>query len=173
MALKIIAAIGLNSELGRNNKLLVKQKEDLSRFEKLTTGHLLIMGRETHESILRYRGGAPLDNRKHIVLTGNPDYQSTHEDVYIYSSVKDVLHDYKEYGEDEDVWVCGGAQIYNQFLPYVDEIYLTTFHKVFPDADTFFPQFEISEWDIISNESFGKDENNQYDYNFVTYKRKQ
>lgn len=165
--IKLVAAIDLNSSLGYKNKLLTKQKADQKQFKKLTLNNTIVLGRNTFESILRYRSGKPLADRKHIVLTSSkllPQY----DNVVYYDSVEDILNDFAH----EDLYICGGEEVYRQFLPHADEIHLTIFHTVFPEFDTVFPSIKHQEWDCPSNVPHGKDEDNQFNYNFVVYKRK-
>ncbi|MET3508289.1 dihydrofolate reductase [Halalkalibacter oceani] len=173
MPIKMIAAIDLNGNLGYKGELLTtNQKADLKHFKELTTNKLIVMGRTTFDSILRYNNGKSLSNRTHIVLSNNESYSTNQDNCFVYHSINDVLHDYNEYGNNEDVWVIGGEQIYTQFLPHVDEIHLTIFHNVFEEVDAYFPLIDLKDWTISSNESYGKDEQNEFDYNFVTYRRK-
>lgn len=167
----MIASIGLNSELGKDNKLLVKHSKDLKRFKELTLNKTIVVGRKTFESILNYNDGKPLPNRTHIILSKNKS-KSFNPDCYVYNSVQDLLIDYFVNRKYEEIWVCGGESIYKEFLPYANEIYLTIFHKKFPEADTYFPPFRIEEWEVKENIHHQGDNEIAFGYNFVVYKRK-
>ncbi|MGG0308196.1 dihydrofolate reductase [Priestia megaterium] len=167
MSISLIAAISETNQLGYKNGLLAHLPNDLKYFKKMTEGKIVVMGRNTFESI-----GHKLPKRTNIILTRDENYQ-TDEDVYVYNSVKDVLHEYKNYGEGEvDVMIIGGEQVYTEFLPYADTIYLTRIHHTFDNADTFFPKMNMEEWKRVAYEVRYEDADNDYDYTFLTYKRK-
>lgn len=148
--LSLIAAIGKNRELGRENKLIFDLKKDMAHFKEKTFGHVVIMGRKTFESI-----GRALPNRVNIVVSRDKEFK-THHEVKIVSSVEKALDLAKKY-EEEEVFVIGGAQIYEAFLPYADKLYLTIVDKNVNDADAFFPEYENDFKKIIS--SIGNEEN--------------
>lgn len=133
MTISIIAAIGKNRELGKNNKLLWHIPEDMKRFKQLTTGHPVIMGRKTFESI-----GRPLPNRTNIVVTR--DKKLTIKECIVVTSLEDAILEAKKFNTNE-VFIIGGAQIYIQALPLASKLHLTLVDKEQPDADTFFPEF--------------------------------
>ena len=115
--LSIIVAKAKNNIIGKNNRLLWSLPEDLKRFKELTTGHIIIMGRKTFDSL-----GRVLPNRKHIVFTQNPDFKIDNENVEVVHSMLEI----KEYIDDENEnFVIGGAMIYNLLLPYTKKIYVT------------------------------------------------
>ena len=112
--LSIIVAKAKNNIIGKNNRLLWSLPEDLKRFKELTTGHIIIMGRKTFDSL-----GRVLPNRKHIVFTQNPDFKIDNENVEVVHSMLEI----KEYIDDENEnFVIGGAMIYNLLLPYTKKI---------------------------------------------------
>lgn len=160
----LIACVDLANGLGKDNDLLVKLPSDLKRFKKLTSNNVIVMGRKTYESI-----GKPLPNRTNIVLTRDEDY-NPHPDVYVYHNINDVLHEHQEYGEGRELFIIGGQQIYEQFLPYANKIYLTVVPNAFK-ADTFFPELYEEEWELESYESFPSDEDNSHNHIFVKYNR--
>lgn len=133
----IVVAIGRNRELGYEGKLLWHIPEDLKRFKALTMGHPIIMGRKTFESILGYLG-KPLPGRTNIVVTRDPAY--AHDGVLVAGSLEEALAKAKEL-DDEEIHIGGGAQLYEQALPYVDKLYLTLVDDA-PRADAFFPEYE-------------------------------
>ena len=161
--LSIIVAKAKNNVIGKNNRLLWELPEDLKRFHELTTGHVIIMGRKTFESL-----GKVLPNRKHIVFTNNPDFKIENENVKIIHSMLEI----QEYIEDKNEnFVIGGAMIYNLLMPYVTKLYVTQINKDF-EGDTFFPRIDEEKWKEIERISGMKDENNKFNYEFVTYERK-
>lgn len=153
MIVSIIAAIGKNRELGKNNKLLWDIPEDLNHFRSITAGHAVIMGRKTHESI-----GRVLPKRINIVITRDANYIS--EGCEICSSLDEALNLAEKSGETE-VFVIGGGEIYKQAIGLVDKLYLTVVDSTF-DADTFFPEY--SGFNRVISEEKHKDAN--YSYTF-------
>lgn len=139
-----VVAIGKNRELGKDNQLLWHIPDDLKRFKELTLGHPLIMGRKTFESILGYTQGKPLPGRTNIVVSRHPDEMmeivSPSSDVIVVSSLEDAIAKGRELDEKE-VHIGGGAQIYEQALPYIDKLYLTLIEDE-KEADSFFPPYE-------------------------------
>jgi dihydrofolate reductase len=158
MILSIIVALGENNEIGKDGKLLCHLPADLKRFKEITWGHTVIMGRKTFESLPQ----RPLPNRKNIVLSRNRDLEIEG------ATVRRTLNSALVYLLNEnEVFIIGGAQIYDQILPIVDKIYLTKIHAVFPDADAFFPPLSTVNWKEIKRETFPADENNPYSYSFI------
>lgn len=160
--LSIIVAKAKNNIIGKNNKLLWSLPEDLKRFKKLTTGHTIIMGRKTFDSL-----GRVLPNRKHIVFTQNPDFKVEDENVEIVHSMLEI----KQYIDDENEnFVIGGAMIYNLLLPYTKKMYVTEINQDF-EGDAFFPKINLEDWKIIEREKGIKNEKNNLEYEYVTYER--
>ena len=133
-----VAAIGRNRELGKGGKLLWHIPDDLKRFNALTRGHPLIMGRKTFESILGYTQGKPLPGRTNIVVTRDADWK--YEDVIVVGSLEEGIAKAKDL-DAEEIHVGGGAQIYEQALPHIDKLYLTLVDDE-KEADSFFPPYE-------------------------------
>ena len=158
----IIAAIGLNNELGKDNDLIWHLPADLKRFKKVTTGHAIIMGRKTFESI-----GKPLPNRRSIIITRNILYKK--EGCEVVHSLEDAI---KLIQDQEHAFIIGGAQIYREAIEkkLVDQLDITKVHQNF-EADVFFPTLELSSWEEISEETFLPDDKNKYTYSFLSYKR--
>jgi dihydrofolate reductase len=159
----IVVAIGKNRAIGKENKLLWQIPDDLKRFKQLTIGHPVIMGRKTFESIFAMRQ-KPLPERANIIITrspaelaGNPAY--TFENVLLASSVEEAIEKAKELDQKE-IFIIGGAQIYEQALPFVDKIYLTLIDDE-QEGDSFFPPYEK----IFTKKTF---EENR-DYNGLKY----
>lgn len=128
MSIILIAAFDQERGLGKDNQLLFHLKEDLKRFRALTTGHTVVMGRKTFES-LPY----PLPERRNVILTRNTRYK--HSGCEVVTSPDDILAKYRA---DDRIFIIGGAQIYEQFLPYATDLYLTQVFRKF-EADAFFP----------------------------------
>ncbi|MCX6765545.1 MAG: dihydrofolate reductase [Candidatus Moranbacteria bacterium] len=153
--ISIIAAIAeKNRAIGKDNKLLWHIPEDLRRFKNLTTGHAIIMGQKTFESL-----GKPLPNRTNIVISNNPDFNP--QNVIVTRSIEESLKKAREI-EKEEIFICGGGLIYRQFLLLADKLYLTIIEGNF-EADTFFPDY--SEFSKIVKEEKSSDE--KYNYKFV------
>ena len=160
--LSIIVAKGKNNIIGKDNKLVWSLPADMKRFRELTTGHVIIMGRKTFESL-----GKILPNRKHVVFTQNPDFKVDDENVQIVHSMLEI----KEYiDNDEENFVIGGAMIYSLLMPHVTKMYVTEINKDF-EGDTFFPKINLDIWKETRREKGTQDEDNKFDYDFVTYER--
>jgi dihydrofolate reductase len=154
----MIAAIGEGRALGKNNDLLWRIPDDLKRFKTLTTGHVLVMGRKTFESI-----GKPLPNRTSVVVTRDGNW--SHEGVVVASSIKEALK--KARAIDPEVFVIGGGQIYEQALPFTDRLCLTLIDAT-KEADIYFPEYE----DIFTKVTFHEDrEHEGLKYKWVDLER--
>lgn len=161
--LSIIVAKAKNNTIGKDNKLLWNIPDDLKRFKELTINHNIIMGRKTFESI-----GRILPNRKHIIFSQNPDFKIDNENIEIVHSMLQI----QQYIEDENEnFVIGGAMIYNLLMPYVTKMYVTEIDKDF-EGDTVFPRINTEVWQEVSREDGPKDEENDFKYQYVVYKRK-
>ena len=159
--LSIIVAKAKNNVIGKNNEIIWKLPTDMKRFKDLTTGHVIIMGRKTFESI-----GRVLPNRKHIIFSQNPDFKVEDENVEIVHSMLQI----QQYIEDENEnFVIGGAMIYNLLMPYVNKMYITQIDKEF-EGDAFFPRVDSEKWEEI--ERLPQINENGINYEFITYKRK-
>ena len=158
----IIAAIGRNNELGKNNDLIWHLPADLKRFKKVTTRHTIIMGRNTFESI-----GKPLPNRRSIIITRNKEYQQ--EGCLVVHSLEEALDIVKD---EEQAFVIGGAQIYKEVMGknLAHRLDITKVHSDF-DADVYFPEISSENWTLESQENFFSDEKNKYDYSFESYSK--
>lgn len=159
--LTIIAAIANNNALGKDNQLIWHLSADLKRFKKLTTGHHIIMGRKTFESI-----GKPLPNRTTIIITRNKDYKQ--KDCLVADSLESAI---KMVKNDSSPYIIGGAQIYKEAISIVDKLDITYVHHDF-EADVFFPKIDLSIWKETSRKSFKPDDKNKYNYSFISYIRK-
>ena len=160
--LSIIVAKAKNNTIGKDNQLLWHLSDDLKRFKKLTTGHTIIMGRKTFDSL-----GRVLPNRKHIVFTQNPDFKVNDENVEVVHSMLQI----QEYIEnEEEAFVIGGAVIYNLLMPYAKKMYITEIDKEF-DGDVFFPRIDEEKWKEVSREKGPEDGKNDFVYAYVTYEK--
>jgi len=155
--IKIIVAMSNNRFIGNNNELIWKLSSDLKRFKELTTGHPVVMGRKTYESI-----GRPLPNRRNIIITRNLEYEV--EGCETVSSLEEAL-----LLTNNNCFIIGGGEIYKQSLEVADKIYLTLVHKDF-EGDTSFPELG-KEWATIDTKDFEADEKNEYNYSFIEYDR--
>lgn len=146
--------------IGVDNTLPWRLPADLRHFRQLTTGHHVIMGRRNYESI-----GRPLPERINIVVTRNSAYQAP--GCRVRHSLEEALDDT---GDDPEVFVIGGAEIYRQALPRADRIYLTLVHAQVP-GDTYFPEFDRGEWKEVRRTRHEADEKNPYACSFTVYDR--
>ena len=160
--LSIVVAKAKNNIIGKDNKIIWNLPEDLKHFKKLTTGHNIIMGRKTFESL-----GRVLPDRKHIIFSQNPDFKVRDENVEV---VHSLLQIQELIEEEEENFVIGGAMIYNLLMPYVSKIYVTEINEEF-EGDAFFSKINNEVWKETSREKGIKDENNKLDYEFVIYER--
>jgi dihydrofolate reductase len=158
--LSLIAAVSENRVIGANNTLPWHLPDDLKRFRSLTTGHAVIMGRRNYESI-----GKPLPQRKNIVLTRDPHYHAS--GCIVVHSLTDAL---AAAGDDPEVFIIGGAELYRQTLGMADRIYLTRVHA-HVSGDTFFPEFDAMEWRETSREDRPPDDRHPHPYSFLTLDR--
>lgn len=158
--LSIIAAVNESYVIGKDNKLPWHIPDDLKRFKKLTTGKTIVMGRKTFESL-----PGVLPNRKHIIITENMSYTYDSDNVEIVHNIKDIL---KYKNSEDDVFIIGGGKIYAEFLPYCEKLYLTKVHSN-QTGDTYFPKFDINNYEIIENEDH---ESNNIKYSFLTLQLK-
>lgn len=131
MAISMIAAVGKNRELGKNNDLIWHFKEDMKFFRETTTGNTVVMGRKTFESLPH-----ALPNRRNVVITSNKNYSA--EGAEVASSLEEAL----ELTKNDNVFIIGGGKIYSEFLKYADKLYLTEIDAQCEDADTFFPEID-------------------------------
>lgn len=158
--ISIIVAIAENGVIGDKNALLWNIKEDMRRFRTTTTGHPVVMGRKTFESI-----GRPLPKRTNVVITRG---DSEFEGCLVAHSIEEAV---QMFPAEEEVFIIGGAQIYKQALPLADKLYLTIVHRAY-EGDTSFPDIDYSEWDELSREEFERGEAYDESFTFIDLKRK-
>lgn len=161
--ISIVAAVADNYAIGKGNKLPWHLPADLKHFRELTTGHAVVMGKRTFESL----PNGPLPNRKNVVLTSVMS-EGVNEGYFEADSLEDALY----LCEKEDkVFIVGGAAVYRQSLEIADSLYITWVHHEF-SADIYFPEVDFSKWEEVSRQDFPADDKNPYPYSFVHYKRK-
>ena len=158
--ISIIAAVAKNRAIGYKNKLIYWLPNDLKRFKALTTGHTIIMGRNTFLSLPK---GA-LPNRRNIVLSRNA---KAFEGCDVYSSLEEAL---AHCTPDEDIYIIGGASVYRQALKIADRLCLTEIDDIPAEADTFFPPYK-DDWKEESREDHPVDDRHDFPYSFVDYVR--
>ena len=157
----LIVAMGKNREIGKENQLLWHLPKDLKHFKELTSGYPIIMGRKTYESI-----GKPLPNRTNIVISRKNDWFE--EGILIVGSIKEAVKFAKKI--DEEVFIIGGGNIYEQTIDLADKLEVTLVDAVL-DADTFFPKINEKVWQKTNEEYHQKDEKNEFDFCFQTFER--
>ena len=161
MRLSIIVAMDDNHLIGKNNGLPWHLPADLAFFKKVTTGHSIVMGRKTYDSI-----GRPLPNRRNLVISRNTG--TVIEGCEVFNSIDSALQSAKE---EDEVLVIGGANLCQQVLAKVDRLYITHIEGEF-EGDTYFPDYDANDWQEISRESHTPDEKNPYHYHFKILERK-
>ena len=159
--LTIIAAVSINNVIGNNNKLIWKLSNDLKRFKNLTTNHSVIMGRKTFESLPN-----PLPHRNNIVITRDTNYSKPN--IQVCSSIEDAINLTKT---DTQPFIIGGGEIYTQTINIVDKIELTRVHEEF-DGDAYFPEIPLDIFELINEENYNSDLENEFDYSYLTYKKR-
>nr|AIA15609.1 Dihydrofolate reductase [uncultured bacterium] len=160
MSLSYIFAMDRNRVIGNENKLPWHLPADLKFFKKTTMGHPILMGRKTYESI-----GKPLPGRQNIVLTRSADYEADGCDI-VHTAPEAIAR----FGESEEAFVIGGAELFHLFMPYADKMYITRIDHSF-EGDTFFPEIREEEWRLIHVEQGVRDEQNPYAYRFEIYEK--
>ena len=162
MQISQIVAVAQNGAIGKDNDLIWRLPADLKFFKNTTTGHHMLLGRKNYDSI-----GRPLPNRVSLIISRNTDYVA--EGAEVFSSIEDAIQFAKDEGESE-LFIVGGAQIYEQTMDLTTRIYYTEVHESF-DGDCFYDRPDEKYWKEISREDHQSDEKNPYDYSFVVYER--
>ena len=159
--LSAVVAAAENNAIGKDNQLLWHLPNDLRFFKRTTTGHTVVMGRKTYESV-----GKPLPNRRNIIITRQAGYKVAGTEVV--HSLSEAL---ERCADEEEVFIVGGAEIYRQALPLLDRIYLTRVHAQ-PEGDSFFPELDDEAWKLVAEERHSADERHAYSYAFRIYERR-
>ncbi|WP_404442232.1 dihydrofolate reductase [Sutcliffiella horikoshii] len=157
--ISIIVAVDKNNLIGKNNDLPWRIPADLAYFKEITLGNTIVMGRKTYESI-----GKPLPKRRNIILSRNDFQAEGCETLHSLDEVKTLNEDGKE------LFIIGGAHIFREAIPIADLLYVTFINEEF-EGDTYFPEVNDQDWELISNEKGIKDAKNPYDYYFRKYKK--
>ncbi|MFL0684828.1 MAG: dihydrofolate reductase [Algoriphagus aquaeductus] len=163
MQIILIAAVAKNKVIGKDNQLIWKLSADLKRFKNLTSGHFVLMGRKTFDSL-----GRLLPNRTHLIISRDPDYQAP-ENHFSFRSIEDAIIFCNKIEVDR-LFIIGGGQIYQEAMPICDRLEITEVEAE-PDGDTFFPQIDPDKWKETEREEFPADEKNEFPYAFVTYEK--
>jgi len=158
----LIAALGDNGVIGRNNQLPWRLPADMQYFRRTTMGKPIVMGRKTFESF----GAKPLPGRHNIVLTRDPDYKA--DGATVVGSLAAAL---TAAGDASEIMIIGGSELYSQALPIADRIYLTRVHGEF-EGDAFFPAVDPTIWHEVSRDDHASDEKNPCAYSFLMLERK-
>ncbi len=162
MKISLIVAVSEDGAIGDKGNLLWHLSSDLKRFKAITTGHTIIMGRKTYDSL---PNGA-LPNRRNIVISRQ---LKNLKDAEVYSDIDEAL----QATADEDiVYIIGGGEIYKRTFPHTEELHLTLVHKSYPEADTRFPEWKLTDWNILKQERIGQDEKNELDSVYYHLTRK-
>ena len=170
MIISLVVAMDDNGVIGIDGKLPWRLSSDLKHFKEVTMGKPIIMGRKTFKPIVMGRKthesiGRPLPGRENIILTRDKNYQA--EGCTVLNSLDDLFLHCRYH---EEVMITGGAELYKQFLPRAQLIYLTEIHTQIT-GDTFFPGYNADEWEEIARQDFKHDEKNDFDYSFVVLRR--
>ena len=162
MILKAIVAYAENRVIGKDNDLIWHLPDDLKHFKRHTAGRTIIMGRKTWDSL----GGRPLPKRRHIVITRKEDFVA--EGAEVVHSLEDAIALAQH---EDEVFIVGGAQIYELSLPYLDVLEITEIHAS-PEGDAYFPVWNSEEFELVTDVHHPTDENHEFSFNFKTWKRK-
>ena len=160
--ISIIVAIAANNAIGKNNDLLWHISKDLLRFKQITEGHYIIMGKRTYFSLPK----RPLPNRTNMIITDVADEKI--DDCTMAYSIDDAIN---KMDNSKENFIIGGGSIYSQFMPVANKLYITRVHKDF-DADTFFSDISLNEWELTSQQLVDDDPQNDFIYTFEIYNRK-
>ena len=155
----IIVAVADNGAIGKDNQLMWRLSADLKRFKSITTGHTILMGRNTYLSI-----GSPVPNRRNVVLSRTMD-ASEAPGCEVIREVADLRTE-----KEEEVFIIGGGQIYQNLFDLADRLYVTHVHMA-EEGDVYFPSIDLKQWKVVSVEHTGIDEKNEYETDFVIYDR--
>ena len=159
MDINLIVAVGKNNEIGKDNDLIWKFKDDMKFFKQTTMGHPVVMGRKTFESLPKV-----LPGRKNIVISTS---EIKNNEIEIFKSIRDFLIKYEQ--TEEDMFIIGGASIYKAFIDLASKMYLTEIDAEEKSADVYFPMFDENDW---NKEIIGENEENNVKFKHVLYKRK-
>lgn len=160
----IIVAVDEQNGIGRKGELLCHLTADLKHFKEITTGHAIIMGRKTYESLPK---GA-LPNRRNIVLTSDKETEN-YPGCIVVRSLEEA---FASTNDEKIVFIIGGERVYRASLPLADMLYMTRIHHTFDEVDTFFPKVDLNEWEFVEEKRHERDEKHPYSFSFQTYIKK-
>jgi len=158
----MIAAVAQNNALGIDNEMIWHLPDDFKRFRQLTSGHHIIMGRKTFESLPKL-----LPNRTHVIITSQKDYRQEKNAIVVHS-IEEAL---KAVPNNDDAYIIGGGQIYDLGMAFADVLEITKVHADF-EADAFFPVIDNNKWQLVKEEFHPKDDRHNYDFTYQTFKKK-
>lgn len=167
MKISIVVAVSDNNAIGAMGKLLWRLNKDMQYFKEVTWGHHVLMGRKTWDSIPPKF--SPLPGRTNVIVTRKQGFVC--EGCKVVDSIEQGIAIAQQAGEQE-LMVIGGGEIYKQALPLANKIYLTKVHHTFSDADTFFPELDMTQWNVLNTEWNMADEKNEFDFEFIVLERK-
>ena len=161
----LIAAAAENNALGKNNEMIWHLPDDFKRFKKLTSGHAIILGRKTYESL-----DGPLPNRTHIIITRQENYAEKVDAncCIVVDNIEDAI---AKSASEDDTFVIGGGEIYKLALPLADKIELTRVHGTF-EADAYFPEIDENKWNLVNEDYHPKDEKHNFDFTYQTFMKR-
>lgn len=159
MKISIIVAFSENNVIGKNNNLIWHISEDLKRFKKITLNHSIIMGRKTYDSL----SIKPLPKRKNIIISSNTDLK--YDGAIVVNSISDAL---KLCKDEKEIFICGGATIYEKFIGFASKLYITKIFENF-EGDTFFPPIEYENYEIVKESEILTDAKSGLKYQFIDY----
>ena len=157
MKISLIVAMATNRAIGLDNKMPWHLSADLKKFKAITMGSPIVMGRKTYESI-----GRPLPGRSNIIISRNLDYQQT--GCIVFNDIKSAIESISK--ENEEIFIIGGAELYNTILPLANNLYLTLINQHFA-GDTFFPEIDFNAWKEVSREDISDDPSVNFSYSFL------
>ena len=160
--ISIIVAIASNYAIGKDNDLLWHISKDLKRFKQITKDHYIVMGKRTYYSL----PVRPLPNRTSLIITDIANEEIGN--CLMAYSIEDAVN---KMDSSKENFVIGGGSIYEQFMPIANKLYITRVHKEF-EADTFFPEISLNEWELTFHEDVNDDPQNDFSYSFEIYRRK-
>jgi dihydrofolate reductase len=163
MKISLLVAKAKNQVIGKDNQLVWKLSTDLKRFKNMTTGHYMLMGRKTYESL------GKLANRTYVIITRNPDFE-TPEGHHVFHSIEEAIIFCTKLNL-EKLFVIGGGQIYKEAMHLCDQLEITEV-DAYPEGDTFFPEIDPLVWKETEREEFPADEKNEYPFAFVSYEKR-
>ncbi len=166
MIISLIVAASTNNVIGKANGMVWNLPNDSKYFKNTTWGMPVIMGRKTYESM----SSEPLPGRFNYVITRHPDWNPDNSKVRVVGSLEEAIREAAE-TDSKEAFVAGGGQVYTEAMPLADKIYLTRVHAIV-EGDAYFPVFDESQWDLISDMDHPADERHAYSYSFQVWQRK-